>query len=113
MPDVTLSIAVGGSVLNADYWDDLRPWAPLLNNADSIALVSDGQERVRVDLSGPRRWIAFAREVGAGSLVFCIGYQETVGALHRGGAILGGSNRKTLAWLHPGGRVVIGAEPGG
>lgn len=89
---------------------NLQPWRVLLENADAIALSHNGAERVRVQLDGLRRWIAFRRDV-AGSPFACIGYQETVGAIHRDGAIIGGSNRKTLAWLHPCGRVLLGEDP--
>jgi len=110
MPDVTLSIYVGGSALSADL-GDLRPWTPLLNNADSIGLVQDGTERVRVELSGLRRWVAFRRQIG-GSPFAVVGHQETVGAICRGDAFIGGSNRKMLAWVHLGtGRVFIGEQP--
>jgi hypothetical protein len=111
MPDVQLIINLAGSAFAADL-GDLRPWRPLLDNAESIALAQNGKERVRVELGGLRRWVAFERKVGGSPLV-CLGYQETVGAVRRAGAVIGGSNRKCLAWLHPGGRVFIGDVPGG
>ena len=102
----TLSINVGGSAFSAD-WHSLPTWRVLLDNADSIAIQRDGEERVRVDLGGLRRWIAFSKCVN-GSPLYCIGYQETVGAVQRSGLIVAGSNRKVTAWLHPSGRVTIG-----
>lgn len=111
MPDVKLIINLAGSAWTADL-GDLRPWRPLLDNADSIALARDGEERVRVELGGLRRWIAFNRPVG-GSPFACLGYQETIGAIHRGDSIIGGSNRQTLAWLSGDGHVYIGKKPGG
>ena len=105
MPNTQLIINVGGSALCAEL-DDLQPWRALLSNADSIALQHNGAVRVRVELSGLKRWIAFNRIVN-GSPLRCIGWQETVGAIYRNNAIIGGSNRKVLAWLHPSGRVEI------
>lgn len=110
MPDA-LTINVGGSALKADL-KNLQPWHALLNNADAIALTQNGKECVRVDLGGLKRWIAFRRNVG-GSPLCAIGYQETVGAQRYGDMIVGGSNRKVLAWLHPSGRVTIGNNPEG
>lgn len=101
-----LTIDVGGSALKADL-NNLQPWRALLDNADAIALVQNGNECVRVDLGGLKRWIAFERNV-SGSPFACIGYQETVGAQRYGNVVAGGSNRKVLAWLHPSGKVTIG-----
>ena len=111
MPDTQLIINVGGSALQANM-ERVREWRALLDCADSIALSWRGTERVRVDLGGLRRWIAFKRILG-GSPFYCIGYQETVGAIHRHGAIIGGSNRKVLAWMTPGGLVSLGDSPEG
>jgi hypothetical protein len=109
MPDTKLTIDVGGSALKADL-ENLQPWRALLDNAAAIALARNGEERVRVELDGLKRWIAFRREFG-GSPFVCVGHQETVGARTHGGIIMGGSNRKVLAWLHPGGQVTIGSSP--
>jgi hypothetical protein len=106
MPDNTqLRIYVAGSVFDTDL-EKLQPWTPLLNSAESIGLVIDGSEAVRVELGRNQRWIAFNRIV-SGSCLYVIGRQETVGAIQRGGMFIGGSNRKMLAWLHPSGRVQI------
>lgn len=110
MPDAKLKIIVGGSALMADF-HNLQPWRALLDSADAIAIQTGPAERLRVDLSGLRRWIAFSKSLN-GSPLYCIGWQETVGAIHRNGSIIGGSNRKTMAWLHPSGRVVIGDSYG-
>jgi len=107
-----LIINVGGSALCADL-GDLRPWGPLLNNADSIALTQDDRELVRVELNGLRRWVAFRRQIGSSPFAV-VGWQETVGARRYGEAFIGGSNRKTLAWVNLiTGGVFIGEEPGG
>jgi hypothetical protein len=95
----------GSSFMTGDF-GNLQTWRVVLDSADSIALMRDGQERVRVQLSGQRRWIAFNRIIN-GCPLYCIGWQETVGAMQRGGLYIGGSNRKTLAWLHPSGRVEL------
>ena len=95
MPDVCLSIDVGGSTLRADPVN-LDRWRDLLNCADRIGLAFGSRERVSVNLSGQRRWIAFTRN-SCGSPLYCVGYQETVGAF--GGN--SGSNRKVLCWLMP------------
>lgn len=111
--NVCLSIGLAGSRLMADFDNmQVREWGPILDSADCIGLVQKGEERLRVELNGSRRWIAFKRAL-CGSQLYCIGYQETVGGVHRAGMISGGSNRKTLAWLHPSGKVHIGDEPGG
>lgn len=102
---VTLTIGIGGSVLEADL-DNLQPWRTLLNCADSIGLIQDKSEAVRVELSGQRRWIAFKRTIG-GCPLYAIGYQETVGGMHRQDAVIGGSNRKVLCWLRPDGSVRV------
>jgi hypothetical protein len=104
MPD-QLVINVGGSALTADL-DNLQPWRALLNCADSIAVQRSGREMLRVDLSGHRRWIVFKRNIG-GSPLICIGHQETIGVRRVNGRYIGGSNRKTLAWLHPNGRIEV------
>lgn len=104
MPE-QLIINVGGSALTADL-GNLQPWQALLSCADSIAIQRAGRECVRVDLSGQRRWIVFRRKV-AGSPLVAIGHQETVGAQRFNGTYIGGSNRKTLAWLYPDGTVRI------
>jgi hypothetical protein len=109
MPETQLIISVGGSALRADI-GNLQPWRALLNNADAIAVSRNGKECVRVELDGLKRWIVFERNV-SGSPFCALGYQETVGALRRGNVIVGGSNRKVLAWLHPGGRITIGSSP--
>jgi len=109
MPDTRLTINTGGSTFNADP-RNIQPWRALLDCADSIALSQDGIERVRVDLGGLRRWVAFER-ISGGSPLTCIGYQETVGAVHRGDSIIGGSNRRVLCWLYPTGKVLVGLQP--
>ena len=112
MPETKLIINLAGSAWTADL-GDLRPWYPLLNNADSIALAQNGIERVRVELGGLRRWIAFSRPVG-GSPLYVIGHQESVGAIYRNGSVVfSGSNRKVLAWLNASGGVYIGENFGG
>lgn len=105
MPDTKLTIGISGSVFQADL-DNLQPWRALLSCADSIGLARNGSEMVRVELGGLRRWVAFRRN-SAGSPLYCIGYQETVGAMRKGNQIVGGSSRKFLAWLHPSGQVVL------
>lgn len=107
MPDTALIINVGGSSLRTTAFDDLKPWYALLQNADSIALAQGGSERIRVQLGGLRRFIAFKKDIDSKPL-YCIGWQETVGAIQRGDLYVGGSNRKVMAWLHPSGRVEIG-----
>ena len=107
MPDTKLIINVGGSALSTSDFDDLKPWYALLGGADSIALAQNNVERVRVQLGGLRRFIAFKRDNGSSPLHF-IGYQETVGAIVREGLYIGGSNRKVIACLHPSGHVEIG-----
>lgn len=110
MPDTTqLRIYVGGSALDTGL-DNLQPWRPLLHNADAIGLVRNGTERVRVQLGGQRRWIAFRRTLG-GCPLCVIGYQVSVGRLSRADEILGGSNRKVLAWLFPDGAITVGNGP--
>lgn len=111
MPDTQLIINVGGSALKASV-ERVHEWRALLDCADSIALFWNGAERVQVSLGGLRRWVAFKRTHG-GSPLYCIGYQETVGALHRRGATIGGSNRKVLVWMLPGGRIYLGENPEG
>jgi hypothetical protein len=102
---IILTIQCGGSTFEAGPHDVARHRA-LLDCADAIGLVRDGVERVRVELGGLRRWIAFQRNVG-GSPLYCIGYQETVGACWRGGLAIGGSNRKVIVRLHPDDTVTI------
>ena len=106
MADVTLVINVGGSSFQTDL-NDLNPWRALLDGADTLSLAQNNVERVRVQLGGLRRFIAFRKHID-GSPLYCIGFQETVGALVRGDVYIGGSNRKTMAWLHPSGFVDIG-----
>ena len=108
MPDTELIINVGGSALKTTDFDNLIPWYALLRGADSIALAQNNVERVRVQLGGLRRFIAFRKHIDGSPPLYCIGFQETVGALVRGDVYIGGSNRKTMAWLHPSGRVDIG-----
>lgn len=108
MPDTKLTIEVGGSAFQADL-ENLQPWRTLLGFADSIGLARDEHEVLRVELGGLRRWIAFKRD-SAGSPLYCIGYQETVGAIRNGDQIIGGSSRKTLAWLYPSGQVVLSGD---
>ena len=105
MPDTELIINLAGSAFIADP-EQIQPWRAVLDNADGIALSRDGKERVRVELGGNRRWITFNR-ITNGSRLYVIGFQETVGAIQRGGLYIGGSNRKVLAWLHPSGGVTI------
>ena len=100
-----LEATVAGSSFSIK-WDKLREWSPMLDSADSIRLHENGREVVRVDLGTTRRWIAFRDNV-SGSLMHCVGFQESVGAIRRGGAIMGGSNFKLLAFVHPNGRVHI------
>lgn len=109
MPDTQLIINVGGSSFAAEL-DNLQHWQPFLNTADSIAIHRLGEERLRVDLGGLKRWITFEKTVGGSPLV-CIGWQETVGATYVNGFPMGGSNRKVLAWLYPNGRVYWGDKP--
>ena len=106
---LALRARVGASTLDIDF-AEIRGWAPLLDSATAIYLHHDGREVVTVQLDGFRRWVAFRREM-AGSLLYCVGYQETVGAAQHGNLIIGGSNRKTLAWVYPCGRVSIGDKP--
>ena len=104
-----LAIYVAGSAFAAPLAEARRHRA-LLNCADAIGLVDldNGQRvRVRVDLGGDRRWIAFQEDGGPP----CVGYQETVGAERHGFTTVGGSNRKVLAWLADDGSVRIGEEP--
>ena len=109
MPLTELIINVGGSSLSTTDFDDLKPWYALLRGADSIALARNKVERVRVQLGGARRFIAFKKDSNDGAPPsHCVGYQETVGAIRRGNMYIGGSNRKVLAWLHPSGPVEIG-----
>jgi hypothetical protein len=98
-----LMINVAGSSLYADF-DNLQSWQSVLNSAQSIAIADNGRVCARVDLSGLRRWIAFKR-ISNGSPLYAIGFQETVGAIQRGGLIVAGSNRKCILWLHPSGYV--------
>ena len=106
-----LRIYVGGSAFDADF-NDLQPWYPVLNSAKSLSIVRNGREPVQVKLTGLQRWIAFKRIIN-GSPVYALGHQETVGGISdRAGVIIGGSNRKTIAWLHPSGRVFIGESYG-
>jgi len=63
-----------------------------------------------VQLGGQRRWIAF-RRIEGGCPLCVIGYQVNVGRLARADEILGGSNRKVLAWLFPDGHVDVGNGP--
>ena len=100
-----LEAIVAGSAFSIN-WGKLREWGPLLNSATEIRLHENGHEIVRVDLNDTRRWIAF-QDNSSGSLLHCIGFQESVGAVRRGGAIVGGSNFKLLAYVHPNGRVHI------
>ena len=110
MPDTRLTIHIGGSSFENIEPQKIQPWRALLDCADSIGLSQSGVERVRVDLGGLRRWIAFERTVGASPLT-CIGYQETVGAIRQGDNVIGGSNRQVLCWLYPSGRVLVGLQP--
>ena len=100
-----LEAMVAGSAFSID-WQRLREWGPMLDGAQSIRLHENGREIVRVDLGDTRRWIAF-KDGSSGSLLHCIGFQESVGAVRHGGAIIGGSNFKLLAYVHPNGRVHI------
>jgi hypothetical protein len=104
--DATLRAGIGASAFVVDF-ARIREWKPALDCAHWLSLSVNGAERVRVDISGPRRWVAFQKTVN-GSALACIGHQETVGMVKRGETIISGSNRKTLAWLHPSGRVYIG-----
>jgi len=104
-----LTIQCGGSSFAAPV-GSVYNWRAVLDCADSIGLYREGREHVRVELGGLRRWIVFERTVG-GSPLFCIGYQETVGATWQGPVAIGGSNRKTLCWLLPDNRVTIGDSP--
>jgi len=108
MPGTELIINVGGSSLRTAAFDDLKPWYALLNGADSIALAQNNMERVRVQLGGLRRFIAFRKDIDGKPPLYCIGWQETVGAIQRDGLYIGGSNRKVMVWLHPSGYVDIG-----
>jgi len=109
MPGTELIINVGGSSLRTAAFDDLKPWYALLSGAESIALAQNNEIRVQVQLGGLRRFIAFKRDDNDGKPpLFCIGWQETVGAIQRDGLYIGGSNRKVMVWLHPSGYVDIG-----
>jgi hypothetical protein len=105
----TLAIHCGASTFTTPL-DGVREWRAVLDCADAISLWAGSAERVRVRLGGLRRWIAFERTIGS-SPYACIGYQETVGAVQRGHAYTGGSNRKVLAWINGDGTVSIGELP--
>lgn len=102
----TLTAQVGASSFNIP-WTDLTEWRAVLNCAESLSLNQNGIRLVSVDLE-ERRWIAFQTQVN-GSALDVIGYQETVGAMQRGG--LSGSNRKVLVWHCPDGHLFIGDKP--
>ena len=100
-----LVIQCGGSVFRADL-EAIHRWRGLLDCADQISLTRDGQELVRVRLGGLRRWIAF-KQWAAGSPLYGIGFQTTVGATRYGSEYSGGSNFQVVARLHPDGLVDI------
>ena len=104
--NITLHAGIGASAFEVDF-DRLSVWKPALDCAKWLSLSIGDLEHVRIDLSGSVRWIAFQKIVN-GSPITCIGHQETIGLTKRGNTIVSGSNRKTLAWLHPSGRVFIG-----
>ena len=103
----TLAAQVGASSFNIP-WSDLKEWKAVLNCAESLSLNQNGTQLVKIDLSDTQRWIAFQAEMNGSSLT-CVGYQETVGAMQRGG--FSGSNRKVLVWHRPNGTFFIGNEP--
>lgn len=109
MPDASLTIYCGASAFSTGF-GNLRRWRHVLDCANGISLRHDGAERVRVQLGGLRRWVAFKQSIG-GSPFAVVGYQETVGAVWRGNAYTGGSNRKVLAWVRDDGTVSIGDSP--
>lgn len=104
-----LSAMVGASTFNID-WDNLQAWKPVLACADSLSLSRNSTDLLRLDLGTTRRWIAFQKTIN-GSPLACIGYQETVGAIQRGGMTIGGSNRKMLAWIRLDDSIYIGSCP--
>ena len=109
MPDASLTIYCGASAFSTGFVN-LRRWRHVLDCADGISLKHDDAERVRVQLGGLRRWIAFEQSVG-GSPFAVVGYQETVGAVWCGNSYTGGSNRKVLAWVRDDSTVSIGDSP--
>ena len=102
----TLHAGIGASAFEIDF-DRIPEWKTALDCAQWLSLSIGDHEHVRVDLAANTRWIAF-RKIINGSPMSCIGHQETFGVTRQGGIITGGFNRKTLAWLHPSGRVFIG-----
>ena len=104
--EAILHAGIGASAFEIGF-QDLGKWKAALNCAKWLSLSLDGTEAVRVDLAGQVRWVAFQRKID-GVQYSCIGHQETVGLVKDGDIIISGSNRKTLAWLHPSGRVFIG-----
>ena len=105
----TLAIHCGASTFAAPL-GNVREWRAVLDCADAISLWAGSAERVRVQLGGLRRWIAFERTIDS-SPYAVVGYQETVGAERRGHAYTGGSNRKVLAWVGESGPVSVGELP--
>ena len=108
MPDATLVVEVSGSAFELPF--DSQRFAKedraLLDCADGFTLLLSGCPVVSVELDGMRRWIAFEDDV-SGSPAYCVGYQETVGAILDGKTYIGGSNRKMIAQIVPGGYVTV------
>jgi len=104
--NVKLAVRCGASAFSVPF-GALGEWKPLLDCADSFALVRNGTEVVDVRLGGLRRWIAFKRDGIGGSPLFGIGYQETVGAQRRGREYWGGSNRKVVVLVRADGTVRV------
>lgn len=101
-----LSIRVAGSSFSAPF-DDTRfdRHRALLDCADGIALHRNGH-CIDVELDDMKRWVAFYEEQ-SGSALYCVGYQETVGAVQKDGMYIGGSNRQVLCWLAPDGTIRV------
>jgi len=104
----TLSAQVGASSFNVP-WTELSEWRSVLGCADGLTLHNETQV-LSLDLGATRRWIAFQKTIN-GSPFACIGYQETIGAIQRAEFIIGGRNRKVLAWIQPDNSIHIGSCP--